>query len=125
MAFQLTAVLILLAFYGCYFGKMILQKKKGIQTDQIGKGKTGFVKRIEVVMKIATFLVPAAEAVSIVWNVSYLPLWARIAGMLTVVCRRDFSVIFINNCLQFLRRGSLYGNIDCFTVIKLFNKNPR
>lgn len=81
MAFQLTAVLILLAFYGCYFGKMILQKKKGIQTDQIGKGKTGLVKRIEVVMKIATLLVPAAETVSIVLNRSRLPLWARVTGV--------------------------------------------
>ena len=40
MFFQAGAIIILLLFYGCYFGKMFLQKKKGIQTDQIGKGKT-------------------------------------------------------------------------------------
>lgn len=36
MGFQVAAVIILLVFYGCYFGKMLMQKQKGIQTDQIG-----------------------------------------------------------------------------------------
>ena len=48
MFFQAGAIIILLLFYGCYFGKMFLQKKKGIQTDQIGKGKTGRVKRLRL-----------------------------------------------------------------------------
>ena len=50
MAVQLTAVMILAIFYGCYFSKMLAQRRKGIQTDQIGKGKTAgvpeFRKRI-------------------------------------------------------------------------------
>ena len=41
MTFQISALIILAAFYGCYFGKMLLQRRRGIQTDQIGKGKTG------------------------------------------------------------------------------------
>ena len=52
MIYQIIAILILAVFYGCYFIKMISQKRKGIQTDQIGKGKVGFVKFIEVTMKI-------------------------------------------------------------------------
>lgn len=86
MIFQSIAVVILLAFYGCYFTKMILQKKKGIRTDQMGKGKTGFVKRIEITLKIASFLVPAAEVVSIVGNLSRLALWARSAGAVLGTC---------------------------------------
>ena len=31
MAFQVVAICTMLVFYGCYFGKMINQKKKGIQ----------------------------------------------------------------------------------------------
>ena len=58
MAFQVVAICTMLVFYGCYFGKMINQKKKGIQTDQIGKGKQGIVKMIEMTMKIATVAVP-------------------------------------------------------------------
>lgn len=86
IGFQITAIVILLAFYGCYFTKMILQRKKGIQTNQMGKGKTGLVKRIEITMKIASFLVPAAEVVSIILDTSSLPLWTRIAGALTGSC---------------------------------------
>lgn len=86
IGFQIMAIVILLAFYGCYFTKMILQRKKGIQTNQMGKGKTGLVKRIEITMKIASLLVPAAEVVSIVLDTSPFPLWARIAGALIGIC---------------------------------------
>ena len=72
MFFQSTAIVILLLFYGCYFIKMILQKKKGIETDQIGKGKTGRIKAIELTMKVATILVPLTEVLSIYRNASLL-----------------------------------------------------
>lgn len=81
MFFQISAVIVLLSFYGCYFVKMIKQKKKGIKTDQIGKGKKGFVKFIETTMKFATILVPIIEVISICFNISYLPIWARIIGI--------------------------------------------
>lgn len=80
MIFQIIAFVILLGFYGCYFAKMIGQKKKGIQTDQIGKGKTGLIKFIEMTMKISTFLVPAAEVISIIMNTAYLHISIRILG---------------------------------------------
>lgn len=41
MLYQIIAAALLLAFYGCYFGKMLLQRRQGIQTDQMGKGKSG------------------------------------------------------------------------------------
>lgn len=65
MTFQCIAIAVLLAFYGCYFVKMLCQKKKGIQTDQIGKGKTGFVRWVEITMKAAAVLVFAAGVASI------------------------------------------------------------
>ena len=85
MGFQISAVIILLVFYGCYFGKMFMQKKKGIQTDQIGKGKTGFVKMIELTMKVSTLLVPLAEIISIAVNVSNLSIIARYLGIVTAI----------------------------------------
>ena len=85
MIFQIIAILILAVFYGCYFIKMISQRRKGIQTDQIGKGKVGFVKFIEVTMKIITIIVPIAEIISIFVNFSVLPVWARIAGICIAV----------------------------------------
>lgn len=80
MVFQIIGFTILIAFYGCYFAKMLSQKKKGIQTDHLGKGKVGPVKYIEVIMKITTHIVPIAEAICIVLNITALPAWARITG---------------------------------------------
>lgn len=96
MFFRILGIAILLVFYGCYFGKMISQKKKGIVTDQIGKGKTGFVKGVECTMKLATILVPIAEVISIIFGISHLPFWARIAG---VVIGITGVVIFVTAML--------------------------
>ena len=54
-------------FYICYFAKLISQKKQGIKTDQLGKGKEGFVKFIEVTLKIITYLLPVIQIISIVF----------------------------------------------------------
>ena len=82
MIYQLTALMILAAFYGCYFGKMLQQKKQGIQTDQMGKGKQGREKAIETVLKIVTILVPVAEVACILNNCAPLPGFLRIAGLM-------------------------------------------
>lgn len=97
MIFQAAAVLILLAFYGCYFTKMLSQKKKGIRTDQMGKGKEGLVKYIEITMKIATILVPATEAASIFLNLSLFPGWARSLGVVLGVLG---VVVFLSAVLE-------------------------
>ena len=65
MAFQLISVAAFAAFYGCYFVKMLRQKRRGIQTDQLGKGKAGFVKFVEITMKAAAVLAFAAGLISI------------------------------------------------------------
>ncbi len=81
MFFQIAALAILAAFYGCYFGKMAAQRKKGIKTDRLGEGKSGFVKWVELGTKATTILAPAAEIVCICLNVSRLPVWARYVGL--------------------------------------------
>lgn len=80
MLFQITGIAILLVFYGCYFIKMAAQRRKGIQTDQIGRGKVGFVRFVEITMKIATYLAPIAEAVSILMNRTLLSFPLRVVG---------------------------------------------
>ena len=85
MWFQVAGIAIMLVFYGCYFIKMICQHKKGIKTDQIGKGKVGFVKFVEITMKIVTYLVPAVEIVSIILNTSFFAVPVRIVGVLVAV----------------------------------------
>lgn len=81
MIFKITGTAILLAFYGCYFFKMIAQRKRGIVTDQMGKGKTGFVRTVECTMRVATVIVPITEVISIALGISHLPTWARIIGV--------------------------------------------
>ena len=80
MTYQVTALVILAFFYGCYFLKMLMQQRKGIRTDHIGQGKVGFVKFVEVTMKIATLLVPAAEVISILLNTTCFLALFRICG---------------------------------------------
>lgn len=68
-------------FYVCYFAKMISQRKQGIKTDQLGKGKVGFVKFIEITLKITTYLLPIAQVFSIIFynGTAYIAL--RISGV--------------------------------------------
>ena len=65
MAYKIIAILIMIAFYGVYYIKLFSQRKQGIQTNLLGKGKEGFLKTIEISLKIVTFIVPIVELISI------------------------------------------------------------
>lgn len=78
--FMILGIVILLAFYGCYIIKMINQHHKGIKTDQMGQGKAGFEKVIEVTMKTVTYIVPVVEVVSIIINTSFFSVPVRGIG---------------------------------------------
>lgn len=80
MEFKLISIAILIVFYGCYFMKMLHQKKQGIQTGQIGRGKVGFVKFVEVTMKIAAVLVFTAGLFSIFIGISHRSTVVRVIG---------------------------------------------
>ncbi len=80
MAFQLISVAAFAAFYGCYFVKMLRQKRRGIQTDQLGKGKAGFAKFVEITMKAAAVLAFAAGLISIFTGTGGSPAAVRAAG---------------------------------------------
>ena len=80
MEFQIIGIVILVLFYGCYMIKMIKQSKKGIKTDQIGRGKVGFVKIIELTMKVVTYVVLVTEVSSIILNTNFFVIPIRIVG---------------------------------------------
>lgn len=90
---QTAALAVMAAFYAAYFTKMILQRKKGVRTDQIGKGdKPGKVLIVERLMKIATYSIVPAELVSIagdfrMWKspFGWLGIGAAAAGVLVFV----------------------------------------
>lgn len=82
MGYQIIAVLIMIVFYGVYFIKLFHQRRQGIQTDLLGKGKTGFIKFIEITLKIVTYIVLVVEVVSIFVN-TYIDLtWLRVTGVI-------------------------------------------
>lgn len=68
------ALLVMAVFYVSYFSKMLLQRKNGIRTDQMGKGKKPKnVLLTEHLMKIATYAIVPVEGISIIcgfqlWN---------------------------------------------------------
>ncbi len=74
MFFQIFAFCILILFYGCYFTKMLVQRKNGITTNQLGKNKTGIEKYVECTVKIFSIVILILEIYCILLNISYLPL---------------------------------------------------
>lgn len=71
----------MLVFYGCYFGKMLHQRRKGIRTNQLGEGKHGFPRVIELGIKVIAYIVPFVELYSICSGLTSFPLWARLTGL--------------------------------------------
>lgn len=100
MKFPIDALLALAIFYGIYFAKMLSQKRRGIQTRQIGRRKEKSIRTVELLMSVATLGAPIAQLLSIALGWSRLPAGARPAGfcigllgdaifLLSVLCMRD------------------------------------
>lgn len=82
MGLKIIILILMVVFYACYFAKMISQRKQGISTDQLGKGKEGVVKFIEITLKIITYLLPVVQVVSIVLYDTSVHISMRIAGVI-------------------------------------------
>lgn len=80
LPFKLMAIFILAVFYAIYFGKMIIQKKKGITTHQIGKRKEKKLHTVETLMSVATFSVVIIQLLSIFFDCNIMPSGARFTG---------------------------------------------
>lgn len=81
---QIGGVLVLISFYGAYFTKMLLQRKRGIKTNQLGKGKKDRVTLlVERTLGVLTVLIILFELGSILngghW---YFNGFIRTAGIL-------------------------------------------
>lgn len=100
LPYHLLALLVLAGFYGIYFTKMLIQKKQGIQTHQIGRRKEKGLHMVETLMSIATLGVVAAQLWSIFLGWNELPAHARFTGFcigvlgdllfgISVACMKD------------------------------------
>ncbi len=97
MSIKIITLALMAVFYICYFAKMISQMKQGIKTDQLGKGKKGFTKFIEVTLKITTYVLPIMQIISIVLYSGTVHISLRIIG---VVITAFGVMIFIISVAQ-------------------------
>lgn len=126
MFYQIFSATMLILFYGCYLYKMLMQKRAGVQTDQLGKGKTGLPKRIELLTKIATYLVVAAEAVSILLNTSISLPWLRITGLIFTAAGTVVFIVSVYTMKDSWRAGvSLTDKTSLVTTgVFRYSRNP-
>lgn len=125
MIFQLIALFLLLAFYGCYFGKMLMQRRQGVQTDQISKGKTGPALHIERAMKAATIAAPVGEVVSILLNTTCLPGWLRVAGLLLAALGTGVFILSVATMRDSWRAGVSTDKTELVTRgVYRISRNP-
>lgn len=83
--FRALALVVLAFFYGIYFAKQIAQKKRGIQTRQIGRRKEKGLRTVELLMA-ATLSVVVAELISVALDWNYMPSGARFTGFCLGLC---------------------------------------
>ena len=105
---QIVGYMILLVFYLCYFIKMFQQRKQGIQTDHMGKGKQGIEKKIEIMMKTATILTFIVEIISIYFNTTMFPRSIRMVGILLGMMGDIIFIISVLTMKESWRAGVSY-----------------
>ena len=82
MIYKIFALLIIILFYSIYFGKMIIQKRQGIKTRQLGKGKNQHVRAVEILLSIATLVIVPIQLISIILDLTILNDNIRFIGFL-------------------------------------------
>ena len=98
--YRLLALFVLAVFYGIYLVKQWRQKRRGIRTMQIGRGKEAQTHTVETLMGIATVGIIPAQLLSIGFGWSYLPANTRFTGfcigmvgdlifLISVLCMKD------------------------------------
>ena len=89
MLFQIISVLILFSFYSIYFLKMYIQSRKGIVTNQMGKGnKEESTLLTERVMQVTVYLIVVVEVISVfcIDNIpTNLDVFAAMLGFIGVI----------------------------------------
>lgn len=98
--YRIPALIVLAVFYGIYLFKQWRQKRRGIQTIQIGRRKDTQTHTVETLMGIATAGIIPAQLLSITFSWSHLPSNARFTGfcigmvgdlifLISVLCMKD------------------------------------
>lgn len=100
MPYPILALSVLAFFYGIYFSKMLIQRRHGIRTRQIGRRKEKSIHTVELLMSIATLGAPASQLLSVAFGLNYMTAGARLTGfclgmlgdlifLTSVICMKD------------------------------------
>lgn len=81
MKYKSYALLILIIFYSIFFIKMLIQKRKGIKTRQVGSIKEKRIRIIEILMSVSTLLIVPIQLISIFLDYNYSNNCIRYIGL--------------------------------------------
>lgn len=126
MVFLVIALLSLITFYSIYFGKMIIQRKNGIKTNQMSKGNKEMSLKIqESVMRIITLLIVPVELISIILELSIAPNYVRYLGSVIGIVGVIVFYISIYTMRDSWRAGITDEKTDLITTgVYQYSRNP-
>lgn len=82
MKYKIFALLILIIFYSIFFIKMLIQKREGIKTRQVGTIKEKRTRIIEILMSVSTLLIVPIQIISIFLDYNFSSDSLRYIGLL-------------------------------------------
>lgn len=116
--YQISTIIVIAVFYFTYFLKMYLQRKQGIVTNQLGKGKKKEgTKKIEKVLSILTIVIVPVELISIILNTK---VFLSNTWTITGICIAAIGVIIFITAILTMKdswRAGIPDN-DKTTIIK-------
>lgn len=120
------AVLILALFYGIYFVKLLLQKRQGIRTNQIGSRKEKGLHTVELLMSAATAGIVVVQLVSIVLERNWMPANARFTGFLLALLGDMIFLISVMTMRDSWRAGIPSQDKTSLVTVGIykFSRNP-
>lgn len=82
MKYKIYTLLVLIIFYSIFFIKMLIQKREGIKTRQVGTIKEKRTKIIETLMSVSTLLIVPIQIISIFLDYNFSSDSLRYIGLL-------------------------------------------
>lgn len=126
LSYKVMALIVLAVFYGVYYIKMLLQKKQGIKTNQIGSRKEKKLHTVELLMSVATGGIVIVQLASVVFEWSITPANCRLTGFLIAMTGDIIFLISVVKMKDSWRAGIPENDRTSLVTdgIYRFSRNP-